>query len=422
MIPHPDKERRPGERRSLTVKQAMLTLPLVLLLSVLAGAIELALDTRLMRQEIVQQTDYRLDLVLGTSAEAAFQLNPDLASQVVEGLYGGGRTARVIMRDDFGRTMASRSLPWEPATGRLADLLFGDILHYQRTLYYGTEDDGAPQPVGELHMTLAISALYHDFLSHSRFVFTLGVLKALVIAVLVVALFHGFITRPLLRVHAAIVATDPRRPGQWPKPRLRHHSNDELGDLVHSLDELLVAFQSGLDQRDRLRHISTMDGLTGIANRRRFDDFLEAEWQRAMRSGSALSIIFIDIDHFKEYNDHYGHLAGDDTLRSVADVLTGVVHRAADLVARYGGEEFVCVLPDTDLQGALQVAEQIRHGISELNIPHAYAAGGDRITASLGVASATPADGLNCAELLAQADAQLYQAKHQGRDRVVAHS
>ncbi|WP_197038429.1 GGDEF domain-containing protein [Billgrantia saliphila] len=414
---------RQSHSRSLTAKQALLTLAIALLLSVLAGAIELALDARKMRQEIVHQTQYRLELVDGTAAEAAFQLNPDLANQVIEGLFGGGRVASVILRDDFGRIMAERYREYEAPSGWLTRALFGDILHYVELLEYHTGSGSLSEPVGELELTLALDSLGRDFTERSLLIFSLGVVKALAIAALLAVAFHAYITRPLLQVHDAIVNADPRQPGRWPKPAMGGHANDELGHLVESLDELLNAFQQGLEQRDRLHQISTMDGLTGIANRRRFDDFLAQEWQRAHRCGHPLSVIFLDIDHFKEFNDHYGHVAGDDTLRAMAEALTRVVNRASDLVARYGGEEFVCVLPDTDLEGARQVADRIRRAIHDLNIPHAHSTQAGRVTASLGVASAFPADGRSNREaLLAQADSQLYRAKHQGRDQVASHS
>lgn len=414
----PTRQQRP-RRSSLTAKQAVLTLSIALLLSIIAGAIELALDARKMRHEVQNQTQHRLDLVHGTAAEAAFQLNPELATQVVEGLFSGGRVADVVIRDDFGRSMASRERGVPPDSSWLAHALFGDILHYQEVLIYDLGAASPTEPVGDIEMTLALDSLARDFMDRSLLIFSLGVFKALAIAALLVVVFHAFITRPLLQVHAAIIETNPSQPGRWRKPSLAHHGDDELGHLVESLDELLHAFQRGLDQRDQLHQISTVDGLTGIANRRHFDTFLEASWQRARRSGKPLAVIFIDIDRFKDFNDHYGHVAGDDTLRAIADALAGVVTRSTDLVARYGGEEFVCVLPDTNLAGARLVAQNIRDAIRALAIPHAYSDHADQVTASLGVASTVPAaSGITCEQLLEQADSQLYRAKHQGRDRV----
>lgn len=408
-------------RRSLTAKQAALTLVIALVLSIIAGGVELASDARTMRQEVQSQTRYLMDLVQGTAAEAAFQLNPELAAQVADGLLDGEHVARVEIRDDFDRTMAVRERPEQSSAGRLTQALFGDSLHYQRTLTYELESEGPAENVGEIELTLSLGSLGQAFADRSLLIVTLGVLKALAIAALVVAIFHRVITRPLLQVHAAIAASDPQRPGQWPKPRLKGHSNDELGHLVESLDDLLKAFQHGLDQRDRFHQISTVDGLTGIANRRRFDSFLIDSWQRARRTRTPLSVIFIDIDNFKDFNDRYGHVSGDDTLRAVANALSETVNRSTDLVARYGGEEFVCVLPETDLEGARRVARRIREAILALAIPHAGSPGNDRVTASLGVASAVPDEaGMTCEALLEQADRQLYRAKHRGRDQIAS--
>ncbi|APX94409.1 GGDEF domain-containing protein [Halomonas sp. 1513] len=404
-------------RRSLTAKQAGLTLLIAFLLSIVAGALELASDVRTLRHEVREQTEYSLQLVNGTASEAAFQLNPDLAAQVIDGLFAAGNVQQVVIRDDFERVMASRELSRDSRAGWLIERLFGDILHYRTSLDYDLGQGGPTSSVGDIELRLALDSVGSAFVERSRVVFLLSVLKAFAIAALVVAVFHAFITRPLLKVHTAIAATDPRRPGEWPKPALGHHHNDELGELVESLDELLNAFQRGLEQRDQLHQISTLDGLTGIANRRCFDDVYAARWERSRLEGTPLAVIFLDIDHFKAYNDHFGHAMGDDTLRALAKALAGVVTRPGDLVARYGGEEFVCVLANTDLDAARQVAERIRQAIHALALPHAEA---ECVTASIGIASAVPADGsLTRDQLLEIADRRLYRAKHAGRDRIV---
>ncbi len=169
---------------------------------------------------------------------------------------------------------------------------------------------------------------------------------------------------------------------------------------------------------DMLESLSTTDGLTDLPNRRRFDDFLNREWRRSMRDGSVLSLIFLDIDFFKEFNDHYGHLAGDDCLRQVARVLREMVQRPGDLVARYGGEEFACILPDTDLKGAESLARRIRERIAELNIPHFFSSVADRLTLSFGVAALIPMKGQSPSDLIQLADDLLYAAKQGGRNQV----
>ncbi|TSE34587.1 Response regulator PleD [Tepidimonas fonticaldi] len=175
-------------------------------------------------------------------------------------------------------------------------------------------------------------------------------------------------------------------------------------------------------QSDLLRALAFVDGLTGVANRRQFDERLAIEWSRAQRHGSALSLILVDVDHFKAYNDHYGHPAGDDALRRVAGCLREHVRRSTDLVARYGGEEFACLLPDTGLDDAQRLAVQLLEAVRAMAIPHRHGTPGGVLTASFGVATrAGPAQpGWQPALLLGLADAQLYEAKHQGRARVCA--
>ena len=168
-----------------------------------------------------------------------------------------------------------------------------------------------------------------------------------------------------------------------------------------------------------LEKLSMQDGLTGIANRRYFDQRAEMEWKRALRTGLPLSLLLIDIDHFKQYNDHYGHGAGDECLRQVAQVLARYGERPLDLVARYGGEEFIALLPETEINGALHLAEQMRAAVETLSIPHARSSVGSVVTLSIGVAThgldSTKTDLRHLQEC---ADQALYRAKHQGRNQV----
>lgn len=172
-------------------------------------------------------------------------------------------------------------------------------------------------------------------------------------------------------------------------------------------------------QRDLLNRLSSLDGLTGIANRRFFDRFLAQEWSRAIRSDDEISLIMIDVDHFKNFNDNYGHIAGDDCLKAISRALTEVISRSTDLVARYGGEEFVCVLSSTGLEGATTVAEKLRASTEALAIPHAYSSTSPAVTISVGSATAKPGlTDLLPADLLVAADQQLYLAKKSGRNQV----
>jgi diguanylate cyclase (GGDEF)-like protein/PAS domain S-box-containing protein len=165
-----------------------------------------------------------------------------------------------------------------------------------------------------------------------------------------------------------------------------------------------------------LKQLAISDGLTQIANRRHFNQSLESEWKRLARERLPLSIILCDIDYFKLYNDTYGHLAGDTCLQQVAQVLRRATHRPADLAARYGGEEFVIMLPNTELVGAIRVAESIRSRMRRLAIAHVNSPVKPRVTLSLGVASTTPASHSSPESLIRMADLALYQAKALGRD------
>ena len=166
-----------------------------------------------------------------------------------------------------------------------------------------------------------------------------------------------------------------------------------------------------------LQRQSLEDGLTGIANRRCFDERLEQEWKRAIRTGDYLSVLLLDVDFFKQYNDIYGHQQGDKCLQYVAQTLAESVQRPSDIVARYGGEEFVVILPETDIDGAKQVAERIRQRILALGIVHS-AAENHTLTVSIGAATATAKMLMTPQKLLRTADNLLYQAKENGRNRV----
>ena len=170
-------------------------------------------------------------------------------------------------------------------------------------------------------------------------------------------------------------------------------------------------------QSDLLRQWVYVDGLTGVYNRRYFDEHLAAEWGRAVRAGTPLSVVLIDVDFFKRYNDRYGHQAGDDCLKRVAATLKAGLKRPGDMVARYGGEEFVCLLPDTPMAGALELARQLGAAVHELQIEHADSAAAPVVTVSLGVCGKRD-DAVGTPEaFVREADAQLYIAKSQGRHR-----
>lgn len=209
-----------------------------------------------------------------------------------------------------------------------------------------------------------------------------------------------------------------------------------IRDVVHVVRkdgevEALIGFMFDITARKkteeelvRLQHelqeLSFKDGLTGVANRRMFDSILEVEWANARRNRQPLSLLLLDIDYFKQYNDLYGHLAGDECLKKVAETLSGAATRARDFVARYGGEEFVLILPETDAAAARLVAERCRSVVAGLAIPHGGSAIGQILTVSLGVGTIVPDHSREPKSFIDEVDRLLYRAKQEGRDRVVS--
>ncbi|MFC6669371.1 diguanylate cyclase [Marinobacterium aestuariivivens] len=199
--------------------------------------------------------------------------------------------------------------------------------------------------------------------------------------------------------------------------------NDQLRqDLVRRINtekQLRVEKQRAETLAEKLYELSSIDGLTEIPNRRYFDELLADEWSRALRTETVLSLIICDIDYFKDFNDHYGHLLGDECLKAVAHELDMHARRAGDSVARFGGEEFAVLLPGTSLEDAMRLADQMREAVKALGISHRASKVSDLVTISMGVASLVPSMESNPRQLLKEADEALYLAKDQGRDRVV---
>ena len=202
--------------------------------------------------------------------------------------------------------------------------------------------------------------------------------------------------------------------------RIRYHSRSYLTLLQRdeAYRALRVSQQQLLDTNLVLQRLMNSDGLTGLSNRRHFDEYLELEWRRAMREQAQLSLLMIDVDYFKSFNDTFGHLAGDEALRKVAEAIRNSCARPSDLPARYGGEEFVLVLPNTSPVGARLVAEKLRQSVEAMKIAHNMPDINSNLTVSIGLATHTPSMGSHCRQLILAADKGLYQAKNNGRNQV----
>lgn len=251
----------------------------------------------------------------------------------------------------------------------------------------------------------------------------------LLLAILVAISVAGPLARSINELSAAVDELESGGPLSLPTLL----PNDEMGKIArafHALAQRLSKANSELEQQvaertgelekanARLAALSLTDDLTGLANRRRFDQVLENEWRRAIRSNTPLALIMLDVDNFKAYNDEYGHQAGDACLKAVAAAMLAEVHRVGDLVARYGGEEFVLVLPGLGAREAMCFAEAVRKAVEACAIPHRASSVSPVVTASLGVASCIPDSGRAPSVLLAEADTWLYFAKSNGRNLV----
>jgi len=195
-----------------------------------------------------------------------------------------------------------------------------------------------------------------------------------------------------------------------------------LVGFMFDISERKKTEQKLIDLQKELEQLSFKDGLTGVANRRMFDSVMELEWHNAKRHRQPLSLIMIDIDYFKQYNDHYGHLQGDECLKRVSQALDEAATRSRDFIARFGGEEFVLVLPDSDAESAATVAERCRKAIFKLQIPHAKSEVSQLLTISLGVGSVVPGPDDELMDFIETVDKRLYLAKQSGRNAIVAHN
>lgn len=324
----------------------------------------------------------QLSLLQGLTGESESLLLQGVLNAVRTGLFVFDGSQRLVLWNEW---MAQHSgLSAEQALGRRFDELFPDMVD------------------GRTHVALR-AALENNFAS-------------LLSQTLNKAPFPLFATRADAaagqRMQQAVHVMPLQLPG------LSRHCLIQVSDV-----SMAVARERKLrEQALELESQTLVDGLTGIANRRRFDIHLEDEFRRARRNGSPLSVIMIDVDYFKDYNDNYGHQRGDDCLIRIAVALDAQLNRSRDLAARYGGEEFTVILPDTNEDGAMQVAEAMRAEVEALQLPHAYSNVARCVTISLGVSTLAPDLNATAAGLLHAADRALYQAKRSGRNCVVVYA
>ncbi|WP_395338077.1 diguanylate cyclase domain-containing protein [Ningiella sp. W23] len=240
--------------------------------------------------------------------------------------------------------------------------------------------------------------------------------------VIVTTLILRFISQRLVVDRFTNLLHQLRQKQAGTSERIEMSGKDELAILSHEINEMMDRIKREEEMNIWLTGISQKDSLTELANRRWFDEKFEFEYSRAKLAQSNLSLIMIDIDHFKEYNDEYGHLKGDDCLRTVASTIARSLSRPTDEVARFGGEEFICLLPNTDIHGAQKLAEEMRSSVEHLQLDHASSRVAKHVTISAGCFTYNGTKELSAKDVLREVDERLYTAKRKGRNCVVAHS
>jgi diguanylate cyclase (GGDEF)-like protein len=403
-----------------------------LLLAILVTSVQLGLEYSAIRTTISSDL-----AALGRSfaagvSDALWTYDQPLLDSLVRGIAQTAIVTGVRIENSRGETVATEGhVPGanEPVSGTLlAPFQMHEVPLW--SIAFGNGHD--KRALGKM-------VLYSDrgvAVDRVRYSFVVILINSLIKTAGLWLIFYWAITwrlsRPLTELSNAVSSLDLKADEDEPV-LITYPHRDEIGMLVESLNDMRIRLSAShreLEQKvaerthelEAVNHVlaalSTTDGLTGIANRRRFDDALANEWKRALRSRQPLALLMLDVDLFKNYNDHYGHQAGDDVLRKVARVLEDSSRRSSDLAARYGGEEFVVIAADTDAASALRLGEAIRQAIEALGLTHAKSPLG-RLTVSIGVSVIVPGDSQQPEILIQMADGALYLAKSQGRNCVM---
>lgn len=437
---------------SLTKKITGIIMLTTLVVLILSSSMYVIYEVHSSRASLVKELKTMAGL-LGTNSIPALEFNdPSSARDTLLALNNYPNIVYACLYDEDGNEFASFSTL--QISGKrclnITEYVFGaqfsqgKINLYIPILFH-------KQQVGSLFIqseTKEIRSRIYRYL----FISIIVLLGSSIVAFFLSSRLQRVISRPILQLTEAASKVSEEKNYSL---RVKADSRDEIGTLIERFNEMLeniqqrdTALQNAQEEledkvRERteelqqahseavrakeeadslnleLERIASLDGLTRVANRRSFDEYLNREWRRLAREQKPMALILCDIDYFKPYNDTYGHLAGDNCLQRVAQALTEATNRPADLVARYGGEEFVVVLPDTDMDGALSVAHELALAIKQLDIPHGSSSTSDHLTLSIGVSTVIPDISFPSEELISKADDALYQAKHDGRNRIV---
>lgn len=376
-------------------------------------------------EHIRKMDDVTLKLLVFQARSALFSTDYDELQQYTARLSEDPHINRVMISDGSGRIVISSDFN---LVGRPVPKLAVRTAHYWRVHPVGN--------LGKVYIDFSNAALVEDSQRARRLGFSIA-LAGMLITALAGLLIGHYLTRKLRILTDAV---NRFRHGDT-SIHTRFHGNDEVSQLgnrfedmktqideyIQSLEQARQTLEQKVDERTReladlnrqLEHLSLTDELTGINNRRLFNERLEQECRTASRSGAWLGLALIDIDHFKAYNDYYGHQKGDEILRIVARRMQQSLPRGTDFLARYGGEEFVIIMPATDEEGGLKLARALRDDIEEMAIANLGAGPDKLITISIGVTCTRSGERLNAATLTREADEALYKAKRSGRNRAI---
>ena len=278
-------------------------------------------------------------------------------------------------------------------------------LMVERTLFIDEE----PSLIASTTVTRTISQLGMDITQYGILLF---VILGIAIAITLFIVFQITVVRPI-RVLRTDIANITGTMDYSMRAQIRNQ--DEIGALSREFNAMLGVIEAN---NEELKQLSETDPLTGLFNRLAMDKKLQQAWHILIRTGDPLTVMLVDIDHFKAYNDYYGHQAGDDCLKKVARILQNAAKRDSDMVARYGGEEFLIVLPSTSRASAQDIAENMQRHIADENIEHSASSVGSQVTASIGIATQVPSPEGSVSGLIGAADRALYRAKENGRNRI----
>ncbi len=339
------------------------------------------------------------------------------------GVYGQGHLVAILNPGEDSQILVSSNLTELPEGTRLETLQSRYLVTGKEFFDYGASEIQIKYATFVLREK--IDLLVKSIVSKARNTYILSSFTLILTFTFIMFWITRHIEKLIERItdfsHEAL-GTSLKEPQKGDKLQILEESFQRLTDELKASTIKRVILDKELYESKKmekvLEFISSIDGLTSIANRREFDKTLDVEWRRAMRSSAPLSLIMIDIDYFKHYNDLYGHMAGDNCLQKLARTLKDSLKRAGNFIARYGGEEFVVILPNTEIMEALLVAESLRKNIEDLNIEHKDSKIGENVTISLGVSTTIP-DKNESYDLLTSADKALYQAKKEGRNRVI---